>query len=122
LKQYSWPGNVRQLENILERAMNFDVKSWIDTIHLPLELIENHVPTKNKPIEKSINSSGQNRNDSPTEMTSLKVSEKSIIIETLKAVQGNRSKAAELLGISRTTLYNKMKKYNIETNVYFNFT
>ena len=42
LKEYNWPGNIRQLENILERAMNFDVKSWIDTIHLPLELQENN--------------------------------------------------------------------------------
>jgi transcriptional regulator with PAS, ATPase and Fis domain len=120
LKQYSWPGNIRQLENVLERAMNFDVKSWIDTIHLPLELVENNIPIK-KPIVKIIDP-GPKRSEYPNETTSLKETEKSLIMETLQSVQGNRSKAAELLGISRTTLYNKMKKYHIESNLYFNIT
>jgi transcriptional regulator with PAS, ATPase and Fis domain len=119
MKQYSWPGNIRQLENILERAMNFDVKSWIDTIHLPVELIKNNIPSKNKAITATTHPD-QNKYDHANEIGSLKESEKSMIMETLESVQGNRSKAAELLGISRTTLYNKLKKYNIDSNVYFN--
>lgn len=119
LKQYSWPGNIRQLENILERAMNFDVKSWIDTIHLPLELTENNIPIKSEESETTTNLS-ENPHVNTNEKGALKESEKSIIMETLESVQGNRSKAAELLGISRTTLYNKLKKYKIESNVFFN--
>lgn len=119
LKEYSWPGNIRQLENVLERAMNFDVKNWIDTIHLPHEMIDNNQPMINKELTPS-STLVQNKHEPITEMISLKDSEKSIIMETLESVQGNRSKAAELLGISRTTLYNKLKKYSIESNVYFN--
>jgi transcriptional regulator with PAS, ATPase and Fis domain len=120
IKEYSWPGNIRQLENILERAMNFDVKNWIDTIHLPLELLENNQSIICRElIPPSTPQAVQNKQVS-SETVSLKDSEKSIIMETLESVQGNRSKAADLLGISRTTLYNKIKKYNIESNVYFN--
>ena len=120
MKQYSWPGNIRQLENILERAMNFDIKSWIDTIHLPLDLFRNQQPVKGKAIEPAFDHV-QIRNDSSNDFGSLKESEKSMIMDTLASVHGNRSKAADLLGISRTTLYNKLKKYQIETNVYYNF-
>jgi transcriptional regulator with PAS, ATPase and Fis domain len=120
LKEYSWPGNIRQLENILERAMNFDVKNWIDTIHLPLELIENKKAVIHKDLIPSSIIQVPKRHEPSNDKGSLKESEKTMIMETLESVQGNRSKAAELLGISRTTLYNKLKKYNIETNVYFN--
>lgn len=98
LKNYDWPGNVRELENTLERAINFmDDETRILAKHLP-------------PKITGISSYDSMR----TLKETLEEVEKDVILNRLILAKGNKSEAAETLGISRTSLYDKLTKYNIE--------
>ncbi|MEJ2535463.1 MAG: sigma-54 dependent transcriptional regulator [Calditrichia bacterium] len=92
--EYSWPGNVRELENAIERAMVIGKGPEITIEDLPL-----HINT----TEKS--------NSGKVKLSDL---EKDHILRILEETGGNVTKAANLLGIDRVTLYNKMKKYGVK--------
>jgi two-component system response regulator AtoC len=94
LQNYPWPGNVRQLENAVERAVALNTSGVFDVEDLPEEIQET---SPKGPI------SG-NRS-----WLSLEQMEKRYIREVLEAVQGNISRAAEILGIDRRTLYRKLE-------------
>lgn len=97
MKRYSWDGNVRELENIIERAINLvEYEGIIKSEHLPSEIA---VGIANKHVE------------SLDEV--LNKAEKEAIINALNVYSGNKSKVAKALKISRTTLYEKMNKHNI---------
>lgn len=98
LKRYNWPGNVRELENILERAINFlDKETIIRPKHLPRKITE-IVGTKEIKSLKGI----------------LEETEKRYIIDSLIISNGNKTIAASSLDISRTSLYDKISKYDID--------
>ncbi|MEO0165931.1 MAG: sigma 54-interacting transcriptional regulator [candidate division WOR-3 bacterium] len=88
MKEYHWPGNVRELMNVIERAVTLSKGSLITSEDIGLK---------------------RGRH----EFTSLREIEKEAIIEALNITGGNKSKAAELLGIPRRTLYSFLKKYSI---------
>ncbi len=97
LKKYDWPGNVRELENIIERSINFlDDSNIIKPQHLPAKITGMTSSKKIKNL-KSI----------------LEETEKQTIIDTLIIAEGNKTMAAKTLDISRTSLYEKINKYNI---------
>lgn len=93
LLSYSWPGNVRELRNVLERAMTFAEYGKIKLEDLPDYLI------------------GQKFEQQPVSL--VENAERETIRKALAQVQGNKVKAARLLGISRSGLYEKIKKYNL---------
>jgi len=99
LLSYSWPGNIRELKNVIERAMILCVTDLIAPEHLPIELREQQNPIKSISLN-------------PSEY-SLEAMERRHISEVLSMVNGNKSKAARSLGISRSTLREKIKKYAI---------
>lgn len=103
LATYNWPGNVRELENIIERAVILSKGSFIELNDLPDFLKELSVVN----AVQGISSKQQ------TLKESLKISEKEIIIKMLDECNGNRKKVANALGINRTTLYNKMRDYEL---------
>jgi len=90
---YDWPGNVRELENAIERAVILAKDSIITVAELPQE---------NMSLGRS-GSLGKN----------LKEMEKSHIMDVLSGTGGNYSEAARILGITRMTLYNKVKEYGL---------
>jgi len=103
LLDYSWPGNVRELQNAIEYAVVLARQGLIDVKELPAEI---QLPPALQQTELSaLPRSG---------VQSLDDVERNAILQALAECRGNKKKAAELLGIQRPTLYNKMKRYAIE--------
>jgi len=102
LMNYDFPGNVRELENIIERTLATCTQAEIKPGHLPQDVIEPIGPLpKNTPTD-----------DAP--LKNLKNTEQQYILSVLKQVNGNQSKAAEIIGISRVSIWRKLKKYQDE--------
>ncbi len=104
LMAYDWPGNVRELENCIERAVIFANGPVIERDNLFVGL-----PAINVPLLETYDLDGS----ASYEPRSIKEVEKAHIIRVLRATNSNRTQAAEILEISRRTLQNKIKEYNI---------
>jgi DNA-binding NtrC family response regulator len=93
---YHWPGNVRQLENVIQRALALGGNETIQITDLPNEIAQqtSHVAAANADLN-------------------LKALEKNAICRALENTNGNKVEAAKLLGVNPTTVYRKMAKYNI---------
>src|SRR6266550_2399588 len=103
LLDYSWPGNVRELQNAVEYAVVLARQNLIGVKELPTEV---QLPPALQRTEHTLAvRSG---------VQSLDDVEKSTILQALAQCHGNKKRAAELLGIQRPTLYNKLKRYAIE--------
>ncbi|PYJ81005.1 MAG: hypothetical protein DME73_08335, partial [Verrucomicrobia bacterium] len=102
LLDYSWPGNVRELQNALEYAVVLARQNMVGVKELPGEL---QLPAALQQIERSV---------VPQGVQSLDDMERVTILQALAHCHGNKKKAAELLGIQRPTLYNKLKRYAID--------
>jgi two-component system, NtrC family, response regulator AtoC len=104
LLQYDWPGNVRELENCIERAVALGDRRIIDVNDLP-------------PSIASASPAIQVEGATPTGLTStdLEDIERATIERVFQQVNGDKARAGKMLGISRATLYRKLKRYNIET-------
>lgn len=102
LLKYNWPGNVRELRNILERAASFCTAGVIEPKDLPHELLQLAsspcpLPCASQPSLAGVRS----------------MNERTLILETLAKLDWNMARSARELGISRATLYEKLKKHHI---------
>ena len=102
LEKYDWPGNVRELRNVIERAILLETTDKIG--------LNSIIINPEEPIEFFGNDSGEKIKD-----YSLAKAEQELIARVLQETNGQKTKAAELLGISRATLYAKVKQHSIET-------
>ncbi|MDH6364754.1 transcriptional regulator with PAS, ATPase and Fis domain [Enterococcus sp. PF1-24] len=103
-QHYHWPGNIRELQNVLERAMNSRLSGYLTW----QEFADYFDLTNCRHLKQNV-LAGSNRNMKTTKQE-LEIS---LIRETLSQLNGNKKKTAEQLGISRTLLYKKLKKYQI---------
>jgi transcriptional regulator with PAS, ATPase and Fis domain len=98
LMNYGFPGNVREMENIIERGVALSHGTTIEVAHLPEELRELNIRTFRKKEGK---------------IPSLEEQEMSYIRWVLNEVGGNKTLAAQILGIDRVSLWRKLKRYGL---------
>lgn len=114
LSQYSWQGNIRELNNVIERAFYLaEGSAAITSDHLPQYIVQN--------LQEAVNDHPAVPSHSPHSLDHIKNfkkisddKERTLYIQTLMKWSGNISKTAKDLGISRTTLYRKLEEYNIK--------
>ena len=102
--KYQWPGNVRELINVIERSVVLTKGDYIRVPDLPEQIRQ----------EQSFSLSTESRLGNGSLKNALANPERQIIIEALESNGWNRQNTAKTLGINRTTLYKKMKKYEID--------
>jgi len=106
LVRYDWPGNVRELQNTVERAVVLCPHEFVDASQIQLSKLES----------KSVAPTASPRRDDRYTELSIEDLEKEHIQRTLEQTQGNKSRAAQILGIERSTLDRKLKKYGLKVS------
>jgi len=121
LMKYEWPGNARELRNTVERATILARTGQLKNEHLPPHFGEPGYATRVAPmvggvVVESASAGGSSRDDDRTVHvevgTTVDEAERQLILKTLQSTHNNKTKAAEILGITTKTLQNKLKEYS----------
>ena len=107
LLAYDWPGNVRELENCLERAVALTDQRLLDLDDLPAAIARAELEDASPTLDS--------QEFTPLSTTDLEDIERATIARVFSQVHGDKARAGKMLGISRATLYRKLKRYNIGT-------
>ena len=100
LEQYNWPGNVRELRNVIERATILSQGAFIEPRQLPPSLLNEPLPQHQSQVALAPG-------------TTVEEAERRLIMMTLEHTRDNKTRAAEVLGISLKTLHNKLNKLRL---------
>ncbi len=130
IKEYAWPGNVRELKNVIERAVLLENCEYIDVKHLNLSGGDYFLEDGEEPVspesengeddlsddENYVPANTEGQGNLNLEVKSLKLDdvEEALLRRALEENKWNRNLVAKIVGINRTTLYSKIKKYNLE--------
>jgi transcriptional regulator with PAS, ATPase and Fis domain len=101
LLAHDWPGNVRELKNVLERSLHFMENGMVDVEHLPFHMRQKR----------------GKREDDFSLKRAVERAEKEAMERAIRAADGNRERAIRLLGISRSSFYQKVKKYRLNLDI-----
>jgi DNA-binding NtrC family response regulator len=116
LEAHRWSGNIRELRNTMDRAVLLSAGGAIQPEHLPVENLRSGGGGGGAGGSDSLESSlarASAASEAPSGLTDDELAERARIIETLAAMYGNQTRAAEQLGISRRWLTTKMARYKI---------
>ncbi|WP_175492759.1 sigma 54-interacting transcriptional regulator [Bacillus sp. OK048] len=113
---YSWPGNIRELKNVIESAMTFTDKRIIEVEDLPkhIQNARHDVLEMSSENSEEINGFFTGKRNVILE-DARQLTEQQMIMRALQQTQGNKTKAAKVLGISRSVLYEKLAKYQLKS-------
>ncbi|MDQ1147854.1 transcriptional regulator with PAS, ATPase and Fis domain [Bacillus sp. SORGH_AS 510] len=116
LMQHSWPGNIRELENVLERTINVLDGKTIEVVHLPLYLRDLEPESTSKNDSPTVSIEPMEFNSAPIVPLKevLALAERKAILKALDVTNGNKQEAAKLLKIGKTSFYEKCKIYEIK--------
>jgi DNA-binding NtrC family response regulator len=106
LRTYTWPGNIRELENTIERAVALSNQAMLTPEDLPVEVRDRSTPRVNPDMPSE---AWKGFDDLPT----LEEVKKRYILHVLDSTQGNISRAAEILDIDRRSLYRMLERYHV---------
>jgi len=119
LRQYQWPGNIRELEHVMERSCVLSQGTTISTENLPEEITHQSLTPQPRiltPVVKDTQPTVlQNRN---YKTTNQEQQTRERILESLKKAGGNKAKAARILKVDRSTLYRKMRELHIDMDTF----
>jgi DNA-binding NtrC family response regulator len=105
LEQYGWPGNVREVKNVIERATILAAGPFIEPQHLPPSLSQAPPTPSHSQMQLAPG-------------TTVEEAERQLIVMTLEHTRDNKTRAAEILGISLKTLHNKLNKLRLRPKKY----
>ena len=114
LRAYSWPGNVRELENVVEKMLNLAEAGRISIAHLPAEILAHVGSVAAVPAP-----AGASDNPDKNYKQMLGESERRILLDLLQDHHGNVSRIARAMGVSRNTIYRKMRHHEISKDYLF---
>jgi len=109
LLAYGWPGNVRELRNLVERLVVLTPEGQIEAADLPVKIRDGAGPPPRLGGTVALGEDGINLNSAVTEF------EKALILQSLEKTKWVKNKAAQLLNLNRTTLVEKIKRYQLES-------
>lgn len=110
LVDYDWPGNVRELQNCIERALALGSDSYLDVHDLAPSIREGQPEAAEETLPQDGPITSAHANATGTDLEEI---ERATIQRVFEQVKGDKSRARKMLGISRATLYRKLKRYNI---------
>jgi DNA-binding NtrC family response regulator len=115
LRNYDWPGNVRELRNVIERAMIIAKERLIRPEDLPERVRQRETEFGTPSAAVTVPRTGNLRRI-------LSETERQVIQDALHRAGGNKTKAAKMLGIHRTSLYEKMRQHGMEPDAEVDFS
>ena len=114
LKEYDWPGNVRQLEHTIQQMVAMNSGPWLTAPDLPSAVVNRNLERRFEGSVKQ-NPIVMAASESPEIILPLAEVERRAILHAIRYTKGDRTVAAAMLGIGRTTLYRKLKEYELDT-------
>jgi DNA-binding NtrC family response regulator len=113
LTDYEWPGNVRQLEHTVQQMVAMNTGPWVSKADLPSFISGRSFERQLQTPERMNSSVAAEMNGSGRSIVPLAEVERRTILEAIECTKGDRTLAAAMLGIGRTTLYRKLKEYGL---------